>query len=125
MLLPVESGEGITLCITAKLEGIADAGFSGGCVHVDDIASTTSSASEVRVVGCIMLHCRDKAAEQRDGVRWRAARVRAPSERAVVAHELLSTVNPSCAALEGLRLPSHSWRVDRGGRAVVRRRGRG
>ena len=64
VLLPVESGEGITLCITAKLEGIADAGFSGGCVHVDNIVSTTSSASEVRVVGCIMLHCRDKAAEQ-------------------------------------------------------------
>ena len=49
------------MSITCSLEEVGDAGFN---VRVDNIVSTNSHTSEVRVVGNIMLHCRDNTAEQ-------------------------------------------------------------
>ena len=49
------------MSITCSLEDVGDAGFN---VRVDNIVSTNSHTSEVRVVGNIMFHCRDNTAEQ-------------------------------------------------------------
>ena len=51
VVLPVRGGEGMAMSITCSLEEVGDAGFN---VHVDNIVSTNSHTSEVRVVGNIM-----------------------------------------------------------------------